>query len=399
MIVSERKMISYIIILLPVIDILNGFALKMFSIRGLGIIVHLFLMVLMIHHIYGSGCTKVDFGIILISFYMLFSNLISNLSYGTSITNGIDYIVKYVYFFVFITCLIKLKMDDISWNKVKQTYIMVYPFGSIIPRLLGINLTSYGDGTGSLGFMYSQNSYTFVMLIVLYWSFEYLFSHFSIKNLFFVILDFVTLMLIGSKSGYIFAAIIVIHFVVSFLKGKRLNSFFKAIAMILMAICLTAFVWFGFNEEILIIYRRVEYFSNYYGRDSLTAILNFLTSDRWNRIAEYWPYLSNNVFSCFLGLGYGFFKNHVTLEMDFLNLIYIFGFIGFGLYMTILLNISKLLKIRNTYKFLIIICFIYLFFGGHVFADVMASGILGIVIVSGQYTARSRKNQYYKVGD
>lgn len=382
--VTENKLLMWSIISLPIIDILNGFALKVLRLEGIGICAHIVILFMMLRRIIPGRISKTDIWIFIIATYMILQTVITNLVHNLPCTYAISYIVKYIYFFVTLAALDLLRSEKNIWNLIKKYYTWLYPLGNIIPRILGMNFSSYGSGEGILGFMYSKNSYTFVMIVVLYWSLEALLNKYDIKNLVRLALALISLLLIGSKSGYIFSALIIFYVVVKNMRQSGTNKKFRVLMTTAAVALMLIYISIMYDAELYAIYSRVSHFWKHYGHDSISAVLNFLTSDRWSRISEYAPEYSRNLHTIFWGLGYAFFKYQVTTEMDIFNLLFIFGIAGFVLYIISFIKLSRIFKYKNTHKFLIICLAVYLFFGGHVLADVMANNVLSIAIIMGQ---------------
>lgn len=385
--ISENKLIVWIIILLPLVDIINGFMLKVANMSGFGIIMHTLFLLIMIKKISYKKAQKNTIYIIFLIVYLSIQTLITNCFYNLSPHDNFSYIIKYIYFFITLETLIYFKNNNTLWKYIKKSYTWLYPLGSILPRLMGYSFSSYGSGEGALGFMYSQNSYTFVMIVSLYWSLEILFKKVNLLNIIRTILCLVSLLLIGSKSGYIFTGLVIAYLVFNNIKKHGAYNTPRVTFVILSVLIIILIIFRLYSAELNLIYTRILYFLNYYGHSSFDAILNFLTSDRWNRIDRYFTSFSDNIFSIVFGLGYGYFENTVTTEMDIFNLIYIFGILGTIIYIITFIKVTKIHKYKNSYKTLLIFLTTYLFFGGHVLADVMANNILAIVIIMGQQMA------------
>lgn len=374
---------------LPIIDIANGFAIKMLHIKGMGVGIHALFMILMLFHARNRLGSRNNIWCVWISAYMFAQAVITNVTYGLKLTYNIADIVKYIYFFLTLITLDTLR-DKMNWNKLKKIYTWLYPMGSILPRALGISLSSYGSGEGSLGFMYSMNSYTFVMIVAVYWSLEMLMKKFNWTNIVRTMLCLLSVLMIGSKSGYLFTAIVFMQLMLRNMKGKGGKRIYGVVTMVTVVL-IVFMILQVYQAQIRLIYNRIFYFYNLYGTDSLSSILNFATSARWDRISEYFPDFIRYPWRTLFGLGYGFFAQQVTTEMDVFNLLYLFGVVGIAIYTIAFARVSRITRYKNQYKELLILLFVYLFFGGHVLADVMANNLLAIVVVMGQQALIEKK--------
>lgn len=380
-IISLKKIISDTFICIPFIDIISGFLMKQMGINGFSLVIRLLFLALYMLYIGKYLLNKRNVWVFVFAGYAIFQTIILNLANDVALFYAVSVIIKYIYFFCVL--LIFDRTDHVHLEKYKKIFCSVYPMAIIIPQLLGMNYSTYTDtteGIGQLGWMYSVNVFSFVMIICFYYSTEYVINKMNITNVLRFVYTAVALLLIGSKSVYLYCVFVVMYFVLSGLNGTSARKLFKTLAWIIVVLCAFFCMLSLYREQISGLIGRWIYFYNKRGASGINGILNFLTSYRWERIELYGEIFISNPFNILFGLGYAFFSSHVTVEMDVFTLLYAFGLVGTLLYLKAFFSAYDSIKRIKNISFVVFIAFTYLFFGGHVLSDAVANTVLALVL-------------------
>jgi hypothetical protein len=299
---------------------------------------------------------------------------------------GVTETVKFTWFFVVLEILKRICNRTPKFiDELKQIFSAIYPLAIILPGIFGLDYVTYADSnSGQLGVMYSVNAFSFVMIIVFYWSVEYLVNRVTVWNIIRAGYCCVSLLRIGSKSVYLFGAMIGVYFAVVGLKKKTINNVLKTVLMIGAAGVGIFIIIRIYSAEMQNILARWTYYFFKSEKMNFTNLMIFMTSGRWSRISAYYSIWTEKKYSILIGLGFAFFKNNVTVEMDMITLLYLFGIVGFFLYIKTFWNVAGTIIKNLKFRFLPVMAFCYLFFGGHVLNDPMASTLLALVLVSSQ---------------
>ncbi|WP_236263818.1 hypothetical protein [Dysgonomonas sp. Marseille-P4677] len=209
---------------------------------------------------------------------------------------------------------------------------------------------------GYIGFIPAQNEASLFWLIALFYSF-YIYK--EEKKKLPLVFSVIACLLLGTKAAWICVLVSVPWF---FYKLYP-NTGKKIVAFLLLATMVFVCVYYEKISEYL---KSVEMFSYFVWRlDKMDAVSIFLsgrdgfiyrfieTLDSWS-----WP---NYLFGGVLTEG----NSHITTEMDLLDLIMIFGFVGAVIFLLIYKQIFS--QIHRSYKTMFSVLFFSMaFIGGHV---------------------------------
>lgn len=284
----------------------------------------------------------------------------------------------------------------------KSIYILIGVY--IISLVLGIGQSSYSGYAGYKAIFVSNNGLNITMIILFIYQFEKVIKLFDVKNLLLLSLLCLMLIMIGSKSSFIFIVFYLIcklvleyKFIIEIIKSGRLKSeFINKKKWIFMGIAILIVVIIIFNKQILdIISLQVHFIKN-----ELDSIWTYLLSGRDVLLIAAVENLYKNFSLANIFLGIGSYFNQLSIasiigiysfksiEMDLFDIFFSYGIVGviltYGISMYVLFkNWRKLLNNKRHFEMISILSiFIYSISGGHVFTDAMASTFLGIVLIS-----------------
>lgn len=390
-----KKITMIMLIFTPIIDMLNG----MFEIIGLSlpfgqVIRMIFLLIsLAIIVIMPKNEFKWKFISIISLFYYVAQIGINYIIDNFPLNNDIGISMKlclFICMYCCICCCINQKIlcrSDIE--KVIKFSMKIIPISIFISSILKISFVSYGDSnSGNKGLFIATNSINIVLIILLIFALYFYYK----KNgkITDILLNFIALIMIGSKSSFLFLLFIllVIMFFNSTDRIKTVVSTFIIVSIIIIILNVI------FKEEIISILERQKYF--YDNAVKNNTILTYLLSGRNTFLEVAYNNLINDIsigkvifgigsydmqYKIGYNLGYGILKG---IEMDFFDIFFSYGIIGiFASYGVFIYGLKYKIKNKKDRLFInlaLVSIFIFSFLGGHTFTEAMPATYMSIVL-------------------
>ena len=312
-----------------------------------------------------------------------------SLLYDISI--GIKLIICFAVFFASKSLI---RCNALSINQVKKAisiaaiYVPILYLGSIA---LGLGVSSYWDGSGYKSVFSSLNSINVSMIVLFAYSADAVFIQ---KKSLWIIpmgLNLISLLLLGTKAGYLFAFFIVMYYLLIPPETRLRNA---VIGILVFAGLLLAFNNVTFLNEMLekVSVRQTYLFEN-------RSLIDYLTSGRTWMLAEATNLFiaSNNPLGFLIGNGYYRFHHDLAvssgylltanvrpIEFDWADLFFSYGAFAFiCVYAFLFKQLRLSWRTRNEGHFQFIALLGMLAFscvGGHVFFEAISSVTLGSVL-------------------
>lgn len=381
-----KKIIYYLFLILPFIDLITSFTERINgNIVSIGTIFKGILI--LFSGIYILFITKSKYKKKSIIYYLLLSIfsiihiLIGNNSYVSSVTQLIKFMFLPIIFIFLINYNDDYKISYIEMKKILKYNVFFILTTILIAKLTNTGFNSYSDTvtTGVVGWYYSANEISGIITILFP-----LFLEDILKNnkYSFILVMYVIfmMMMLGTKTPLLGVLISLIAlFIHILLKDKNKKNIFKIVFFISYTVILI------FNSS---------YLSNLNsGRYISTTNAVFSSRDIYlnNTTREY---INHNLEEKLFGLGST--NNKVLekyVEMDFYDLLYRYGIIGFIIFMIpffkiVLKMMEYALSHLNNYNYdkmiLILITMLSLliaFFAGHILSVPAVSIYFGITII------------------
>ncbi len=272
--------------------------------------------------------------------------------------------------------------------KIAAIYFPILYIGSF---LFGLGQSSYWDGSGFKSVFSSLNSVNVSVLVLYVYSIDQFFSNKRWIWIIPVMLNLVSILMLGTKSSYVFAALVFAYYIVV-PRGRRLRNIVVAIVMIILAITLIMNIPY-FQDSISRVYERQSYlFEN-------RSFIDYLTSGRtWMfelAVAIFWE--QSNPLTIIFGGGYYSFHHDLAvasgylstnsvrpIEFDWADIIFSYGLpcliliYGF-LVLTLFKGISEA-KTKRFYWLALMVMVVFSALGGHVLFEAISSVTLGGVL-------------------
>lgn len=381
-----KKIIYYLFLILPFIDLITSFTERINgNIVSIGTIFKGILI--LFSGIYILFITKSRYKKKSIIYYLLLSIfsiihiLIGNNSYVSSVTQLIKFMFLPIIFIFLLNYNDDYKISYIEMKKILKYNVFFILTTILIAKLTNTGFNSYSDTvtTGVVGWYYSANEISGIITILFP-----LFLEDILKNnkYSFILVMYVIfmMMMLGTKTPLLGVLISLIAlFIHILIKDKNKKNIFKIVFFISYTVILF------FNSS---------YLSNLNsGRYISTTNAVFSSRDIYlnNTTREY---INHNLEEKLFGLGST--NNKVLekyVEMDFYDLLYRFGIIGFIIFMIpffkiVLKMMEYALSHLNNYNYdkmiLILITMLSLliaFFAGHILSAPAVSIYFGITII------------------
>ena|GEM_PF-2002011 len=412
----DIKILKIIILTYPLLDILYTVNSKILHVnvpinQALRVLIMLFLFSFIKEK-------KRIIEILIIALLLIIGELVHS-SFGIiSLIDDISYISKILFFIIAVFGIEAIiKKNLISSLVILELMVnsSIIICASIILSKFGLGFNSWGDSslrTGVKGLFAVQNTINVTLLILL--PVTLLLAYETKKNryIFYYFLIFLSLILIGTKSGLVGASLItVIQFIYIFFKTKfsylkmAIASF--SIPLIILILSISKNFVKSFIQSQTILYNSYGY-TNIFSflisnRDlQIEYLKNFLSKIQNSDLVVFWG-LGNSLSNSIINAGKADFK---SIEMDFYGIYYYSGILILLIISIILLKYffySVLLAFKTKFSFFSFTILLSLsvgifhsYFGGHVIYEALTSlyfgGLLAIVKVSYHRLSISENN-------
>lgn len=426
---NVNKFIYIFLLFQPILDIITSLMTRFLGAKvTLGLLVRGILFVASIIYILFFSKSKykknsIIYLIILFIFSGLYfltkSSIFSSMSY---ITSEVIYMFKYYYVLVIFLVLLNL-FDEFKPNnrkifKLLQIELFLYCFSIVLANVTGTAFGTYAGGFGNTGWFYAGNEIGIIAALLLPFTYLLINKASSFKPLFYVIPIVLGIEIIGTKTSMLGLLLPTFIFAVYYLFRIK-NGKFKHFIMtlVILGIIIISSPNLPVVQNIKNSIARFDYRLN--NKDSIDedysdeVVSSILLSDRdyyLRKIIKIYD-KANNVDKLF---GLGFVNREEIddknieklIEMDFYDIFYHYGVIGFIIYFLpflwfIITSIKYcfILRFKLNYKQLILgyVSYIGLFIGfmcGHVLGAPAVSIYMCLSMVLLLYYL---KNNYYKI--
>jgi hypothetical protein len=396
--------ISVFLLLQPILDLITGIQTHYYDLfLSVGVILRFLFMIFIMYYIVFVTNSKYKkysiYYFIVLFLYTLFF-LISTVYFKDMSLMGeeIKWLIKNLYFPILLVGFInvfdthKEKIEDLTFIKIISMYALII----IICKLIGIETISYTQGkTGYIGLFYSANEISGIISLLLPFLIFYRVdkSRLLLKAIIVLTVLYCTLT-IGSKTAFLSLFIVItvyiINYFVRMVKSKKyknirviLLSLIISIALISVVLPYTAFYK---NIKTHVKFLDINNVSEIFKGDNFNRLI---FSDRLTFLNDTKDiYDKSNTIQKVVGIGYAFEVPNKTIEMDYFDIYYRYGIIGFITYfMPLVIAVIAILKgIRNTfdgkivYILAIFLSLVLALFTGHIFTAPSVSIYVSLMI-------------------
>ena len=395
------KIVSFFILLQPILDLITGLCVNLFDFNiTVGIIIRILFLALIMYVTTFVFKKKLSLWVYISIIFYSILYLIGIIIYKDgSYFAEIQGLVKAFYFPILLISLYEIRNEIKISNLTLVITLFTYLMCIFIPSLLNIGFKTYQIAKiGTLGFYNSANEIsgiisllTPIMFILILGKNKYL-----IKGLMLLVYLIVILMM-GTKTPVLSLCItlgsIFIYYMYHCIKKKTYKPIIYSVLLILV----------GFASLVLVLpktnfYKNIEIHLDYLEVDNVFEVFteyelvdHFIFSQRLTFLENKNDlYLKSSAYEKIFGIGYTH-KNKVTkaIEMDYFDIFYSHGIIGFALYFGIYLYVlSQIFKAKQKTTYTrcmqlvaLLLILVLSMFTGHIITGPAVSLIAAILII------------------
>lgn len=396
------KILSIFILLSPFIDLFTGIFIHSLNINfTIGIIIRiLFLIFICFITLFTFKKKNILIPYLIIGIYFICYIVVNLIYKDSSILKEIQELIKVFYFPIVLVSLYSIKEEIHISRMTLFTTLFMYLILIFVPIFFNVGYKTYEiTKAGTLGFFNSANEISGIIAILTPIMFIILIeSKNLIPKLILGIMYLVVILMMGTKTPLLSLGITLIISIIYYWTNLVKNKKYKKVFLSLFILIL------GISSLIIIIprtnfYKNIETHLHYLKLNSITEVFksekyvdHFIFSSRLKFLRNKAKiYNKSNIYEKLFGIGY-INNNKLTksIEMDYFDIYFSHGIIGFIIYFSISIYILiKILsnKINKSYQrlmyetslFLIIILSL---FTGHILTAPSPSILVIIIVLS-----------------
>lgn len=347
--INKEKIITIFLFLQPIIDVLTAISMTKWNhsfILGLGI--RMLFLLLMGYYVIISNKKGRRYLLLVIFYFVLF---IGDTLYEKGM-NALSYelksSIKTFYFPIVLLGFYEIFKKNTSFDSeyLKKLFVIYLSF-VIIPNLLHLGFQSYEvTKGGNIGFFYTANEIGAILAILMPIFFYHLFQkNNKILNILSILITFYLYLSIGTKAPLILFMVLLTYYFICYIKKLISSKKYKSLSIIsvLLVVLFCSFVLiipktnFYKNIKVHLEFLEIDKPSDIF-RDKKTFD-HLIFSERltfWSNTNKI--YKKSGILEKVVGIGY--INNYSTdqlsmkmVEMDFVDLFYRHGLLGFIIYM------------------------------------------------------------------
>ncbi len=370
------KLLVIFLYFLPFIDLLTSIA-TWESKASIGLILKgLFVIIASIYLFYKNYKKKEYwylYGIFIIYFLLYGSYLVFNKP-NIIFTEFIN-VIKIFYFPFLVLFFSQCENKELS-KKLFFYYSLCFLLMYLIPYPLGLghNINEiYENKNLYLSYFYVGNELVNIFVLVLPIGFLYLKDKKRIYLLGYLILIFLMILLLGTKTMYLSFL-----FVIGYFLFKKREMFKKYLVIILILLLLLP------RSSL---YKNIKTSLEYYHIQNVSDLLTFQNIDNViysNRLSFVYNlhknYQKEDISGKIFGMGRQKIMNMKDAEIDIFDIFYSIGILGFMIYLVFFVFVINKAKLKGIYAYLFWLLISISLFSGHVLLSPMTSSYLAIMV-------------------
>ncbi len=212
--VRYSSILKWMLIFSPIVDNINGYLLISKGNSNISGTYKTFIFLFCLVIVFTKGLKKVkNIRFTFMTIIIVLQLLVFEFQNAKEFFYNISILIKLLTPIVLIMAVHVLEIYDhttrICIDKISRFYCWFFPLSLIIPIILDIGYTTYRSGEGKKGFYYAGNEISIIMVMILALEIEKYKNIRSKTNLLNIILGVVSILYLGTKTGY-FSLIILI---------------------------------------------------------------------------------------------------------------------------------------------------------------------------------------------
>lgn len=388
---SIENIIIILFSMMPLIDSLNGFLLKGGN-EGLVSVGFLYRLVVLIclisvaaDHISRKTLVASFLALSFMMVAVLFHDILgfSNAGVLVEIKDAAQWIYCPLLCFILFDLYQKKRLSKAFCKKTFKIMSWLTVVTIIVPYMMGLGYSTYSTSEGYIGykaFYYATNGVTMLVIVAFASSLMEVLHTKRLNNVPLMVLSALSLVLIGTKTSYL---MLLLSVGIAVLLSNR-SSFSRSIIKTVIALLICGVALFLVYLIIPTFFDRLINRSFYFLTQS-DNFLSFITSGRIDRIGLYLKEMGDIPMLAPFLLGIG---NHAAqfnwCEMDYLDVFFEFGFIGFAFLVcftawVIVLGFKSGISFNSI---MLLFGVVYAFVVGHVFTNAMSSMVFSLCFIA-----------------
>lgn len=397
-----NKIVAIFLLLQPILDLLTGVCVNTFHMNiTIGIIIRvLFLAIMCFIVLFIFKKKHLVIPYLIIGLYFVFYTVGMIIYKDSNLLTEIQNLVRVFYFPILLLSLYSIRDKIRISNLTLLTMVLLYIIFIFIPTILGVGYKSYQiTKAGTLGFYNSANEISGIISILTPIMFVIFYKSKKIVPLvIYSIMYLVVILMIGTKTPLLTLGITgfisLIYYWRYAIKEKKFKQLFISLVVIIVG-CVSLVIIIPKTN----FYKNIKTHLNYLGLEHVTEVFkdkdlvdHFIFSSRLKFMSnKAFLYRESSTYEKIFGMGYiNDEKETKLIEMDYFDIYYSHGLVGFVVFFLIVLIILyKILEDRvtkgyeNGMKLLSLFLIIFLaFFTGHIITAPAVSYIVIIMILS-----------------
>lgn len=377
----QNNFLFVLLLLSPIIDNINGYFILSHGSSGVSIGTFYRLCIIIYCLSQAARIKKYFFAIYAMMYFPIIAFFKSMVD--KDFIGDFTYAMKWVMVvLVFLTLMYKYRKDPIASEGVKKVlsiWSLLVPSFLIIEYVLNIGQRPYGE-VGFKGLYYSTNDLAYVLIMLFIFCTYQLMRSFQLKWILLTSINMIAIIILSTKSSVFFA---IISFIILFLVSS--NSAEDLIKKILLLIAVIIIVIWGgsiLNNNISDFFNRYSdmWMQSQTTQNWWTNFFNFITSNRTSRIHNFVSQFGKGY--DMINILFGWIKpdNANVVEMDFNDLLYQYGILGFGILIYIYIKFANL-KIKKHFilNYIMLVSIIYTVFAGHVISGAFSGTMFAMI--------------------
>lgn len=352
-----NKIIIYFIILQPLFDLITAIAINSFNLNiTIGIIIRMAFLIFIVStviFVYNKKKALLYYFPLLIYFLIFLSDVLINKN-GNNLFGELQGLLRTFYFPILLFSFYVIKDElKIGINTLIKA-VLIYLLLIFFPMILNIGFNSYDIAkTGTVGFFNSANEIGAIISIITPFLFLIIKDKKYLKNVLIFLCYIIVILNIGTKTPILSFSItfflILLWIIIKYIKERRYKAIIVSfISLLLIFISIVIFLpktAFYKNIKIHMDYLEVKSITEIFKEPKL--IDHFIFSERLTFLDnKYKIYEQAPIYEKLVGIGYYNGEKEIKMiEMDYFDIYYSHGLLGFILFFSIYIYI-----LINTFK-------------------------------------------------
>ena len=407
---DKEKFNKFIIIFLliePLIDVLTSFQVRNnIGLFSIGTIIRGLFFLFIIIYLYKNNYSRKS--ILLFLLYVFLAMIYYLSDSKINIFSEIINIIK-IFYLPFIICFFNNYENEKINDKFILGIYLIYLNLILIPYLfnVGYNISDvYVNKKGYLGLFYSGNEISAVILSLMPVAVNYIYNSKNYILKVFVLLETLfSIMLIGTKTLFLGFIVIVLYFIIKYIKNNfiLLSTKMKLIFVSIFILCISILVLVTprlsvtKNLNVSLNYYKIEKLDDLFTYESIDNIIFSKRLTYLNKINS--EYKKGDLKSYIYGIGNTKIMNIKDIEIDIFDIFYSIGIFGTFIYLLILIVSINKVKLKGYYKLSLILILIASLFSGHILTEPMVTIYIGLLYILNKNKKENNKKKILLVSN